>query len=192
MSGRLGAAARTLLPALARAALEAAVTGRPAPPARRAARDLGLAWPPEADQARGVFVTLKMRGRLRGCIGMIEGVEPLADAVIAQALAAAFRDPRFEPLTADELPDVDLEVSVLTPPRPVAGWREIEVPRHGVLLAKSGRRAVFLPQVAAEMGWDRDTTLSQLCLKAGLPPDAWREGADLRVFEAEVLAEAAP
>jgi len=187
VSGGLSAAARALLPALARTALEAATAGRPMPSPREAAAAQGLAWAPEADEVRGVFVTLKRRGALRGCIGMIEGDEPLGDGVMRQALAAAFRDPRFEPLTADELPDLSVEVSVLTPLRPVAHWHEITIPGQGVLLTKGARRAVFLPQVAAELGWDRETTLSQLSLKAGLPADAWREGATFHVFEAEVV-----
>lgn len=191
MSAGLSARARTLLPALARAVLEASAAGRPAPEPRAWAEEHGLAWPPEADEPRGVFVTLLERGdgALRGCIGMIESDAPLARGVVAQTLAAAYRDPRFEPVTADELPDLTLEVSVLTPLRPVAGWEEIEIPRHGVLLARDGRRAVFLPQVAREQGWDRATTLAQLCRKAGLPADAWHDGASFHVFEAAVVRE---
>ena len=191
MSAPLSPEARALLPRLARAVLEAAAAGRAAPDPRAVAAELGLAWPPEADEPRGVFVTLTRRrdGALRGCIGLIVGDTPLVRAVVEQTLAAAYRDPRFEPVTADELPHLSLEVSVLTPLRPVAGWEDIVIPGQGVLLAKAGRRAVFLPQVAEEQGWDRATTLTQLSLKAGLPPDAWREGAAFHVFEAAVAHE---
>lgn len=188
-SERLPADLRAFLPKLARATLEAAVAGLPRPTSAQAAAALGLPLPAGLTEPRGVFVTLTRGGRLRGCIGMIEAVAPLGEAVQDNALAAAFRDSRFEPLMDDELPQTDIEVSVLTPMRRVAGFDSIETPRHGVLLRKAGRRAVFLPQVAAEQGWDRDTTLRHLALKAGLGPDDWREGAEFSVFEAEVIPE---
>jgi AmmeMemoRadiSam system protein A len=181
--------ARKLLPVLARTTLEHAVRGKPAPNPRELVLERGWTWPPEADEARGVFVTLQLHGRLRGCIGFIEGVAPLADSVIQNALSAAFRDPRFDPLVADELPDTTIEVSVLSPLQPVASWQDIEIPRHGVVLQKSGHRSVFLPQVAEELGWDRDQTLTELSLKAGLPADAWKHGATFAVFEAEAIHE---
>ena len=167
--------------ALARAVIAAEAAGEPVPP-------------PEADtpalaEARGTFVTLHLDGRLRGCIGYIEGVKPLVEAVVDNALAAAFRDPRFPPVDAEELAEIDLEISALTPLQPVPDWRDIEIPRHGVVLAKDGRRSVFLPQVAAEQGWNRETMLAHLSAKAGLDPLAWREGATFHVFEAEVFGE---
>ncbi len=182
---------RRLLPAYARAVLESAVQGRGAPEPEVFLDQMGLASSPELRQKRGVFVTLTRGKALRGCIGTIAGVAPLMEAVRDNALSAAFKDPRFLPVTDDELPDLDLEVSVLTPPQPVAGWRDIEIPRHGVVLSKGDRRSVFLPQVAAEMGWDLPTTLSQLALKAGLDADAWREGARFATFETEILPEVA-
>jgi AmmeMemoRadiSam system protein A len=138
---------------------------------------------------RGLFVTLTKHKRLRGCMGNILGTHPLAEGVAVQALVSAFDDPRFPPVGADEMGEIDIEISVLTPLAPVAGPDEIEVGRHGVLLEKHGHRAVFLPQVATEQGWNRDTFLSQLCRKAGLGPDEWRSGAKLEVFEAQVFGE---
>ncbi len=142
----------------------------------------------------GAFVTVNRRGvrpeegRLRGCIGSIIGREPLADTVVHAAVSAA-HDPRFPPLEARELPGVVLEVSVLSPPHRVPGPESIVLGTHGVILTKGGRRAVYLPQVAAETGWDLPTFLSHLAQKAGLPPDAWRKGARLEVFTAQVFAE---
>lgn len=109
--------------------------------------------------------------------------------VADMARAAAFEDTRFRPLTAEELPDVDLEISVLTPMRRIADVTEIEVGRHGLWVAQGHRRGVLLPQVATCCGWGRETFLEQTCLKAGLPRDAWRRGAEIYVFEAEVFGE---
>jgi len=143
----------------------------------------------------GVFVTIHNRaakaqreGRLRGCIGVMEAREPLVDAVIHAAVSAA-HDPRFPPLEQRELAEVSLEVSVLSPMRRVADHTAIRLGLHGVVLTKGGRRAVFLPQVASETGWDLATFLSQLALKAGLPADAWRSGATFEVFTADVFSE---
>ena len=144
----------------------------------------------------GVFVTVnnrgakaKKEGRLRGCIGSMEATEPLADAIVYAAVSAA-HDPRFPELDAKELPEVEVEVSVLSPMRPVTGPDAIILGKHGVVLSKSGRRAVFLPQVATETGWDLPTFLSNLSLKAGLSPDAWKSGAKFEVFTAQVFGEA--
>ncbi|MEW6338234.1 MAG: AmmeMemoRadiSam system protein B [Acidobacteriota bacterium] len=143
----------------------------------------------------GVFVTVHNTGpkavtdgRLRGCIGVIEAREPLVDAVVHAAVSAA-HDPRFRALDARELDNVALEVSVLSPMREVSGPEEIEMGRHGVLLSRGGRQAVFLPQVATETGWTRDVFLSQLARKAGLAADAWRHGATFEVFTAQVFSE---
>jgi AmmeMemoRadiSam system protein A len=121
-------------------------------------------------------------------MGVIEAREPLVDAVVHAAVSAA-HDPRFPVLQAAELDSVELEVSVLTPTRQVDGPDAVVVGRHGVVLSKGRRRAVFLPQVAPEQGWDRDTMLDQLALKAGLARDAWREGCTFEVFEAQVMGE---
>jgi len=143
----------------------------------------------------GAFVTLNTRpahgggkGHLRGCIGTLEAREPLGDAIVRAAVSAA-HDPRFPALEARELPGVTVEVSVLSPLVAVEGWQGIELGRHGVLLTKHGRQAVFLPQVGREYGWDLATFLSQLAQKAGLEPDAWRHGTKFEVFTAQVFAE---
>ena len=114
---------------------------------------------------------------------------PLYEAVIGNALNAAFGDRRFQPLQRDELPRIELEISALTPPHEVPSYEAIVIGKHGVLLSKDGRRAVFLPQVAPNQRWDRPKTLEQLSLKAGLPADAWKEQARFKVFEAIVFAE---
>jgi hypothetical protein len=138
---------------------------------------------------RGAFVTLEEKGELRGCIGHLAADTPLCTVVVAMAAAAAFEDSRFPPLGRDELEQIEIEISVLTPAHRVAGPGDIVVGRDGVILEKNGRSAVFLPQVAPEQGWDRATMLSHLAAKAGLRPDAWREGATFRTFEAEVFGE---
>ena len=139
----------------------------------------------------GAFVTLKKvsNGMLRGCIGEIEPYRELYRAVTARACDAAFRDPRFNPLGRDELKDVTIEISALTPPHPVDSWRDIVTGRHGMTVTKYGLSAVFLPQVAPEQGWNIEQTLTRLCLKAGLRPDDWKNGASFTVFEAIVFNE---
>lgn len=180
-------AAREFLLNLARLTLQEVLEKRPAPeidgyPAGISSEQM--------NQIRGVFVTLTKHGRLRGCIGHIIGREGLAAGVMQNAINAALHDPRFPKVEAAELIDLEIEISVLTPLRPVAGFAEIEVGCHGVLLEKAGLRSVFLPQVAPEQGWDRETMLTHLSRKAGLPGDAWRTGATFQVFEAEVFSEA--
>ena len=140
----------------------------------------------EALEPRGAFVTLKIDEppALRGCIGTLEPEGPLDRTVARYARHAAFDDPRFPPLRFAEWPRVVVSISVLSLSRRVGSAEEIEPGRHGVILERDGRRAVFLPQVAAEQGWDRTTLLEHLAQKAGLPRDAWRE-ALLSVFEAE-------
>lgn len=136
------------------------------------------------------FVTWKRDGRLRGCIGSVEPHRPLAEDVEANAVAALTRDPRFAPSTARDLPRLTLSVSVLGPLEPVGDPALIEIGRHGAVVEKGSRRALFLPQVPVEWGWDLATFLAQLCLKAGLPEDAWQKGAALYRFEAESFGEA--
>lgn len=177
-------AERAQLLALARQTLEAAV-------ARPKAKEPEIAPTPAMKADRGVFVTLNKHGALRGCIGNIYPVGSVHSGVRRNALNAAFEDPRFRPVGADELKDLHIEISVLTPPRRVAGHADIELGRHGIILSRAGRSAVFLPQVATEQGWNLEQTLTYLARKAGLPADAWREGAELKVFEAEVFGEEA-
>ena len=144
----------------------------------------------------GAFVTInntgrraRTEGRLRACMGVMGSEQPLVDAVVQAALMAA-RDPRFPPLRIEELEEVEIEVSVLSPMSGVRSPRFIRVGEHGVVLAKDGRRAVFLPQVATEQDWTRDEMLDHLSLKAGLPRTAWQHGATFEVFTAQVFSEA--
>jgi AmmeMemoRadiSam system protein A len=137
----------------------------------------------------GAFVTLHVDRELRGCIGHPGSDRPLDEVVGQCAVAAATEDPRFPALTAAELPDVDIEISVLTPIRQVGDPGEIEVGRDGLIVQDGHRRGLLLPQVARERRWDRDTFLSHTCLKAGLRPDAWRTGATISRFQAEVFSE---
>jgi AmmeMemoRadiSam system protein A len=139
----------------------------------------------------GAFVTLNDRhGDLRGCIGSIEPVAPLFRAVSSSAISAAFRDPRFYPVKRDEFPDLHLEISVMGPITPVKDVSEIQVGRDGLIISSGHHAGLLLPQVATEYGWDRDTFLSQTCMKAGLPPTAW-QSPDTRIehFSAEVFGE---
>jgi hypothetical protein len=138
----------------------------------------------------GVFVTLHKHGQLRGCIGNIWPVEPLVDGLVNRAVDAAVNDSRFTPVTPDELPELEVEISVLTKPSTVASYRDIVIGKHGMVIKKQGRSAVYLPQVAPEQGWNLQQTLGHLALKARLPEDAWREGAEFEVFEAQVFKEA--
>jgi AmmeMemoRadiSam system protein B/AmmeMemoRadiSam system protein A len=140
-------------------------------------------------ELRGAFVTLKKHGDLRGCIGHMIGDEPLAKIVGTMAIQAAFNDRRFNPLTADELKDIEIEISVLTPMKQVAGYSDILVGRDGVFLTKDGRSAVFLPQVAREQGWSREQMLENLCHKAGLDSGCWKKGARFSTFQAIVFNE---
>jgi AmmeMemoRadiSam system protein A len=145
---------------------------------------------PALQRPRGVFVTLNEHGRLRGCIGHMAEDTPLQLATARMALEAALRDPRFRPVGADELSQIEVEISVLTPFVRVTGPERFVVGRDGVVLDKSGHRAVYLPQVAPEQGWTRAETLAHLCEKAGLAADCWQEGATLSTFQAQVFAEA--
>ena len=138
---------------------------------------------------RAAFVTLKKNGQLRGCIGDIFPQRPLYKSVITNAIYAAFADRRFPQLQKDEYDRIKVEISALTPPAPVASWRAIRLGIDGMVLRKDGRSAVFLPQVAPEQGWNLETTLQYLSEKAGLPADAWKEGATFQVFQADVFGE---
>ena len=170
---------RTLL-AIARASMTARVAAQAyaAPPA-----DGALA------RRLGAFVTLRLDETLRGCIGCTDTDRPLAEVVARCAAAAAAEDSRFSPLSERELQAVVLEVSVLGPIEPLVDPDQVQVGRDGLIVEKGPRRGLLLPQVATEWGWDRETFLSQACVKAGLGPDAWKSGAQLFRFEAEVFGE---
>ena len=166
---------------LARASIDRALAGEPPPT---------LVERPHADDpSHGVFVTLKIGEELRGCIGTLAAEEGIPQTVVRFAREAAFRDPRFPPLTKEEWPAVSLEVSVLTPPRLITP-EEVEPGRHGVILEMGFRRGLLLPQVATEWGFSREQFLGAVSQKAGLPDNAWKlPGAKLYGFEAEVFAE---
>ncbi|MCL5033925.1 MAG: AmmeMemoRadiSam system protein B [Bacteroidetes bacterium] len=138
---------------------------------------------------RGAFVTLRKNGELRGCIGHMDEDRPLSTVVGAMALQAAFNDPRFRSLSADELRQIEIEISVLTPIAKVGSAADIVLGRDGVVLKKGDKQAVFLPQVAKETGWSREVFLDQLCYKAGLNAGDWKK-ADLFTFQADVFSEA--
>ncbi|MBN1884587.1 MAG: AmmeMemoRadiSam system protein B [Candidatus Krumholzibacteriota bacterium] len=141
-------------------------------------------------EKRGGFVTLKKGGRLRGCIGYIEAVKPLADTISEMAVAAAFDDYRFPPVTADEIDGIEIEISVLSPVVRIADPGRVEVGRHGIIITRGSHRGLLLPQVAVEWNWDRERFLDQTCVKAGLEPGAWRkEGTVIEVFSADVFSE---
>jgi AmmeMemoRadiSam system protein A len=138
----------------------------------------------------GVFVTLHKKGKLRGCIGYVEGVDSLFKAVKTMAYSAAFRDPRFPPVVEKELDDIDIEISVLSPLKKIKNVNEIVVGKHGLIVQQGLSRGLLLPQVATEWGWDRTKFLEQTCLKAGLPQDAWQhEHTDIYIFTAEIFSE---
>jgi AmmeMemoRadiSam system protein A len=140
-------------------------------------------------EKRGAFVTLKVDGRLRGCIGYPLPVKPLHETVAEMAVAAATQDYRFQPVTLDELSKTEIEISVLTVPRPVKAPDEVEVGKHGIIISKGFSKGLLLPQVPLEYDWDRKTYLGHGCLKAGLDEDDWRKGAKIEVFEAHVFSE---
>jgi AmmeMemoRadiSam system protein A len=139
----------------------------------------------------GAFVTLRTKdGDLRGCIGSIHPVHPLFHAVTSSAISAAFRDPRFAPVQPDELPRLEIEISVMGPIEIVADVEEIMVGRDGLIVSRGRQAGLLLPQVATEYGWERETFLMQTCVKAGLAPTAWRlQDTRIERFAAEVFGE---
>lgn len=139
-------------------------------------------------EKRGAFVTLTVDGDLRGCIGYPLPVKPLDETIIEMAIAAATQDTRFEPLSPGELPRLKIEISVLGLPEPAQAGR-VEVGRHGIIVSKGYQRGLLLPQVPVEHGWDRETYLRHGCLKAGLPPEEWKRGAEIETFTAQVFSE---
>lgn len=167
---------------LARRALTAQVTGA-SPPATRSTRELC--------SAAGVFVTIKKKGELRGCLGTLESRGNLAEEVARCAAEAASEDPRFAPVTTSELPDISVDVSVLGPLEPIdpADPTAITIGRHGLVAEQGGRRGLLLPQVATERRWTVEQFLRQTCRKAGLSEDAWQHGARISRFDADVFGE---
>jgi AmmeMemoRadiSam system protein A len=139
-------------------------------------------------EKRGAFVTINKKGQLRGCIGCLQAYKLLYQTVEEMAAQAAFNDPRFDPVTEKELPDLEIEISVLTPLRRIKHVDEIEVGKHGILVEKGYYSGLLLPQVATEYGWDRKAFLEHTCLKAGLPADAWKDkDVVISIFSADIF-----
>jgi AmmeMemoRadiSam system protein A len=146
--------------------------------------------PPTAHLAeqRGAFTTLYHQGQLRGCVGYVFPVASVYRTVAETARAAAFEDTRFYPVTLEEAPGLEINLSILSPLAPITA-EQIEIGRHGLLISHGGRRGLLLPQVPLEYGWDVPMFLEQTCRKAGLPGDAWKQGAKLEAFTAEVFGD---
>lgn len=174
---------RALLLRLVHQAIDAALRG-----------ERGTASPaptPHLSELRGAFVTLHLAGQLRGCVGFVQPTRGLYQTIAEAALNAAFHDPRFLAVTEEEAPGLQVEISVLSPLKPIAP-EQVVVGRHGLVVSRGSYRGLLLPQVAVENEWDAPTFLEQTCLKAGLPTDAWKRGATLQAFTAEVFGEGAP
>lgn len=181
--------ARRALLELARQAIAQAVRNQPILDAA------GVGLPPDVLQHKGsgVFVTLHTGGRLRGCIGQMEGARSLADTVITCAVGAALHDPRFAPVAPEEVGKLEIDISVLTVPAAIRA-EEVEIGRHGLMVIRGSEpgasRGVLLPQVAAEHGWTAQRLLEETCRKAGLPLDAWRDPqTEILAFTAEIFSE---
>jgi AmmeMemoRadiSam system protein A len=169
-----------LLLTIARRALEARVR-RHRPPPVECAGTLAL--------RRAAFVSIHCRGDLRGCLGRLTLETPLGETIVYLAGVVADSDPRFSAVLPRELPDLQIEISVLTPPREIASVQGIEVGRHGLIVEDGNCRGLLLPQVASEHRWTPEAFLEHTCVKAGLPRDAWKNGARILVFEAQVFGE---
>jgi AmmeMemoRadiSam system protein A len=143
---------------------------------------------PHLAEPRGAFTTLYFRRQLQGCVGFVFPVASLYRTVAETARAAAFEDTRFPPVTHEQAPDLQVSLSILSPLQALRA-EDVEIGRHGLLISQLGRRGLLLPQVPVEHAWDRVTFLEQTCRKAGLPPDAWRKGATIEGFTAEVFGD---
>ena len=167
---------------LARKSIQAAVNKKSSPAVSQSS--------PIMNEYRGAFVTITKQGLLRGCIGYIFPVKPLAQTVQEMAQAAATRDPRFNPVQPDEVDELEIEISVLTPLREIDDISEIEIGKHGIIIEKGRYSGLLLPQVATEYGWDREMFLDHTCKKAGLPENAWKdENTVIKIFSADVFHE---
>ncbi len=174
--------AKTELLSVARLTLESYLTRRLIPEYRPISEQL--------NNHRGAFVSIHKADDLRGCIGQLAPDEELYLVVQSCVLNAALNDYRFAPVTADELPELKIEISVLEPFQAVTQVEQIEIGKHGLMITRGGNRGVLLPQVAAEYQWDPKTFLAQTCRKAGLPEDAWQdERTQVLAFEAQVFSE---
>jgi len=144
---------------------------------------------PVMKEKRGAFVTLHIKGELKGCIGYIVAQDTVYSTIKEMALSAAFKDPRFRPLTKEEYKDIDIEISILTPLIEVESWKDVVVGKHGIIITKGYYKGVLLPQVATEYGWDTETFIRHGCMKAGLSPDEYKRGVTVEVFSACVFGE---
>ncbi len=154
-----------------------------------AGNELDIAAPSKhLAELRGAFTTLHLEGELRGCVGYVIPVYPLYRTVLETAVAAAFGDSRFWPVTEVEIPHLKIEISVLSPMFEISP-AQVEVGKHGLVVTLGTRRGLLLPQVPIEHGWDAEKFLSETCIKAGLSPEAWKQGAKLEAFTAEVFGE---
>jgi AmmeMemoRadiSam system protein A len=142
----------------------------------------------QLQQPRGVFTTLYLRGSLRGCVGHVMPVFSLYRTVAETARAAAFEDTRFTPVRSEEAPELEVSLSILSPLFEIQP-DQVAVGQHGLLISRGNQRGLLLPQVPSEHGWDRTTFLQQTCYKAGMPPDAWKLGARIEAFTAEVFGD---
>jgi AmmeMemoRadiSam system protein A len=143
----------------------------------------------ELKEKRGAFVTLKVNDQLRGCIGYPIPHKPLIETIIDCAIAAASQDYRFSSITKEELDRLDVEISVLTLPRKIEDVSEIKIGDHGIIISKGMSKGLLLPQVPVEWDWDLETYLNHGCLKAGLPEDAWKKGAKIEIFSAQIFSD---
>jgi len=162
--------------------------------AEKLEKDKGIYEPDFSDpvfaEQCGAFVTLHIRGQLRGCIGYIQGVKNIPDTVRDMAAASAFKDPRFMPLSRDEYDMIDIEVSVLSPIEEVGDVSEIVTGRDGIIITRGHNTGLLLPQVATEQGWDLETFLENTCYKAGLPGNTWKmDDVKIEKFSAQVFGE---
>jgi len=172
---------KTLLK-LARDTITQYVTEQKRPPLPEATGMLG--------ESCGCFVTVHLKGQLRGCIGNMIGRGLLVELVQEMAVAASTQDPRFHHVSKEELSEIDIEISVLSPMRKITDVNEIEVGKHGIIMGRGVSQGILLPQVATEQGWDRQTFVENTCLKAGLPTDAWKDPeTSIEIFSAQVFGE---
>ena len=152
-------------------------------------RDISLDPPtPHLAELRGAFTSLYLHRELRGCVGYVLPISSVYRAVADTARAAAFEDTRFYPVRLDEARELQVELSILSPPQPISA-EQVEIGRHGLLISVGGYRGLLLPQVPVEHQWDRVTFLEQTCRKAGLARDAWQKGARIEAFTAEIFGE---
>ena len=153
--------------------------------------DLTMEFPyPNFSKKFGAFVTLHKHDQLRGCIGYVQAIKPLIETIIEMSEAAALRDPRFDPVESDEVEDLEIEISVLTPMQKISSIEEINPGEHGLYMEKGYHRGLLLPQVALENHWDVETFLQHTSIKAGLSQDAWKDiNTDLYIFSAQIFHE---